>query len=177
MRNIMRSIDAILTFILKLLFLYDLIFLMVVRPIEWLTTKRLSNALVLSKKTLNMSVEGKLLKNLKQKDYLKDEASILINLRTEFSKGVKLLDFNHHKEYFTEVNERMYKVVIRELNRNKSNTLKVQETKGYQRKQLGAKLYLISGRYLWYCIFNRKIIELIKRLNRIETIKKIRIYI
>lgn len=146
------------------------------RPIEWLIAKRLSNALVLSKKTLNMSIKGKLLKSLKQRDYLKDEASIMISLRTEFSKGIMALDFTKSNEYFTEVNENFYKVVIRELNRNKSNTLKVEVIKEYQRKQLGAKLYVISGRYIWLCIFNRKIKELKERLNRIETIKKIKIY-
>ncbi|MDO9554238.1 hypothetical protein [Rhodonellum sp.] len=177
MKNVLRDIDGFITLFLKLIFVYDIVYYVLMKPIELSGYKRYSDALIASKEKdpkLHMSVNGTLLKSIREKDFLKDDTAILLALKNGFIKGLLKLEFNKNTVYKTEVNEAFYRLIKKDL-AGLHQYLQVEIVAEVRRRQMVAKLLLISSSYLWNCLIDRRMKDLLLKVNREEIVKIIEI--
>lgn len=178
MKNLYRDIDAAFSFVLKLLFVHDALYSLGMLPLEMFIYKRQSDALISSRDknaVLMMSLNRKLTRIVKARDYQKDDAAILIILKNAFTEGLRKLDFSKQPSFTTEVNERFYLLISKELARQQGESFEVQIIEKCRRRQPGAKLLLISSTYLWKCLLQGKMQSLKSKLLREENVLKLRI--
>ena len=172
MKNFIRNFDAALSLLLKLLFVHDFFYQLAMLPMEFFMYKRVSGALISSRtkdSVLLMSPNKSLLKQVQARDYLKEDRAILLLLKKDFSDGLRNLDFSRQASFKVEVNERFYFLLNREW-AGKAENFDFQIQEETRRKQVGAKLLLISSSYLWKCLLQGKFHALKSRLLREEKV-------
>lgn len=169
--------DGYFTILLKLLYLYDIAYFMLIKPLEALGYKRYSDAIIVSREkipSIHMSLNGKLLKKIRTKNFLEEDLSILFLLKRSFIEGFLKLDFENVNTYRMDVNKKLFQLISQELFESSSN-FQINTIAEIKRRQMVAKLVLISSLYLWKCIKSSRIKELLNKINREETIKVIEI--
>lgn len=177
MKDQLRNIDGYFTIILKLLYLYDIVYFMLMKPLEALGYKRYSDAIIVSKEkipSIHMSLNGKLLKQIRSKSILEEDLSILFLLKSNFKEGFLKLDFINVTTYRMEVNKKLFQLISNEIIES-SGQFQIKTIKEIKRRQMVAKLMLTSSSYLWKCIKSNRINELLNKINREETIKVIEV--
>lgn len=177
MKNFIRNFDAAVSFLLKLIFVHDLLYQLAMLPMELFMYKRESDVLISSRakdSVLLMSPNKNILKKVQARDYLNEDIAILLLLKKHFSKGIHNLDFSKQNSFKVEVNERFYSLLKKEWT-GKPDVFEVQLQQISRRKQVGAKLLLISSSYLWKCLLQGRFHALKARLLRDENVLTLRL--
>lgn len=172
-----RNFDIALSLVLKLLFLHDIFYNFSMFFMEIFMYKRYSDTLVASKSkdsVLLMCPNKKFLSKVQNRDYFKEEVVLLLLLKNDFCQGLNKLDFTTQSTFTVEANERFYFLINHRSAVNDEN-YNVKLLKRVRRKQVGAKLLLVSSSFLWKCILSGKLSALILKLFREETVLTIQI--
>ena len=165
-----RKIEAILAIVLKCFFIYDLLHLIIIKPIEGLLYRRLSSSLIISSgNTLHMSFNNSELISLRSKT---NSVQKLLTIKRSFVSGLEKLDFSNDYNYYTYINAVFYSVLVgdKELENQGIISLVISSK---EKNQTETKLLLIKSTDVWKQLLSKNRRKFLKFLFRREKILQI----